>query len=796
MKIIFRLLIGTLLLCPFGISFINSVDQAPELVLKKSTGINSNADSLLSCKPDRNNSVLAYYKSGQNKRIISVTGKIINNNDPEIWKGYEIDRTLPADLIFKNNVVTSVNASGYMLQAGDENPNAYNSNLEGEIITGNKFIWKGTDNSSITHAIFTGYNINAVIKYNYLLNTPMGLIRKANGMTNTSGGIAYNIVNNPLKLAVAVKGMNNVKIYNNTFYSERTTSETWRPLVHIYSNDNPVAPSTGTKIYNNIFYTRHQIHNITVEADCIAGFECDYNVYWCESGEPIFLVAGKEKTFRQWKEMGYDNHSLVLNPNFINNQDLVPSVLLDFGKDLGDNWKTGLAINATWGSKDPETTDQNTKWQVGAYIRKVTAGKTYFVALNGNDNNPGTYSQPFATWQKGFDSALPGDIVYIRGGTYYPTGISGGDAISGVFVSGKSGNPTSPICIWAYPGETPVLDCRKLDQSKTRFGIYLYDADYWHLKGLSVTRADQVLTGNFGANGVRIYNGNNNIIELLKSYANGGSGITIVYASENNLILNCDAFDNYDKYTQGYNGGHADGIEIADIFERNGNERINYIKGCRSWHNSDDGYDFYKCEGILVIDSCWAWNNGYDKGDGSGFKLGTTEGKAEKDFQRILKNCLSSSNSMMGYDQNGSDAKMKFLNCTSYRNGVFGFNFWTHSVQDILRNNISFQDPNNNFQPDQISDHNSWQNKIKVTRNDFLSFDDTELYNIRKNDGSLPEISFLHLDSGSDLIDAGIDVSMPYSGIAPDIGAFETEFTSFKPGFREIIIFIRGLFLL
>lgn len=734
-------------------------------------------------------------ESVSKKKLIKIDGIEITDTLSGNWLGYDVARSLPVYFIFSNNSITSENSSGYMLQAGEESPNSYNNKLDGEIITGNKFVWKGNDRNSITHALFTGYNLNVIIKYNYLLNTPMGVIRKSNGMTNTSGGIAYNIVNNPLKVAVAVKGMNNVNIYNNTFYSERTMSETWRPLVHIYSNDNPAAPSTGAKIFNNIFYTKHQSFNITIENNCLEGFECDYNIYWCEAGSPMFLVGGVEKTFKQWQEMGYDIHSSVLNPHFLNMTSFVPSARLDYGKDLGNDWKTGLSAGAVWGTKDPETTDQNGLWQVGARILKPASGKKYYISTTGNDRNPGTISQPFATWQKGFDTAYPGDTVFIRGGTYFPIGTNGANACSGVLISGKKGNPSNQIYIWAYPGEIPILDCRNISQSGDRFGIYLYNADYWHIKGLSVTRVDQVTTGKSGANGIRINCGNNNKLELVKSYTNGGSGITIVYSSENNYVLNCDTFDNYDPYTPEYQGGHADGIEIADIFERDGNERINYIKGCRSWHNSDDGYDFYKCEGILIIDSCWAWKNGYQKGDGSGFKLGTTTGHPETGYQRTLTNCLSYSNSMMGYDQNGADIKMILHNCTSYKNGVFGFNFWTHNTNDILRNNISFLDPNHNFQSNQISDHNSWQNGIKVRNKDFESFDDTQLDDDRKSDGSLPDITFIHLSSGSDLIDAGVDVSLPFVGSAPDLGSFESPYIKYKPSLKDLLLWLRMIVL-
>lgn len=44
----------------------------------------------------------------------------------------------------------------------------------------------------------------------------------------------------------------------------------------------------------------------------------------------------------------------------------------------------------------------------------------------------------------------------------------------------------------------------------------------------------------------------------------------------------------------------------------------------------------------------------------------------------------------------------------------------------------------------------------------------------RKADGSLPDINFMKLAPGSDLIDAGINVGLPFSGSAPDLGFSES----------------------
>ena len=48
-------------------------------------------------------------------------------------------------------------------------------------------------------------------------------------------------------------------------------------------------------------------------------------------------------------------------------------------------------------------------------------GGVYYVSpdtLIANDNNPGTFDQPWRTWQKAFSEAQPGDTVYFRGGVY------------------------------------------------------------------------------------------------------------------------------------------------------------------------------------------------------------------------------------------------------------------------------------------------------------------------------------------------------------------------------------------
>jgi hypothetical protein len=68
-------------------------------------------------------------------------------------------------------------------------------------------------------------------------------------------------------------------------------------------------------------------------------------------------------------------------------------------------------------------------------------------------------------------------------------------------------------------------------------------------------------------------------------------------------------------------------------------------------------------------------------------------------------------------------------------------------------------------------------NPFVITSADFTSTDDAAAYGPRKSNGELPDIEYMHLADGSDLIDAGVDVGLAYSGDLPDLGCFETGIT-------------------
>lgn len=107
----------------------------------------------------------------------------------------------------------------------------------------------------------------------------------------------------------------------------------------------------------------------------------------------------------------------------------------------------------------------------------VHAATIYYVATNGNDNNPGTLSQPFLTLAKGFGALAPGDMLYIRGGTY---------VMQRVDVT-TSGTATAYKSVQNYPGETVIFDGQNTtDPSINGCSVKFDSVSYWNISGITM----------------------------------------------------------------------------------------------------------------------------------------------------------------------------------------------------------------------------------------------------------------------------------------------------------------------
>jgi uncharacterized repeat protein (TIGR02059 family) len=407
----------------------------------------------------------------------------------------------------------------------------------------------------------------------------------------------------------------------------------------------------------------------------------------------------------------------------------------------------------------------------------VLNAATYYVATNGSNSNPGTITQPFATWNYAMNKLKAGDILYIRGGTYIGMlGKSGANAY-GVNVENVSGTSANHITVSAYNGEVPVLDGSSLNLTTgSNVGIILSNCSYWDFVGLTVTNFTQQSVNAYSCPGW-VESDCSHITHTFCTVHECGDGFTLWGTKDYIYYKNCDSYQNCDHMDDaGGEGGLANGFAGG----LDNGEHVFY-EGCRAWENSDDGWDCFNNSGgsgYIEYINCWAFNNGsYGgvSGDGAGFKLGVTVSSADGGIQRTLENCVSVNNLLFGYDQNdggyGTLIPISIFNCTSSKNKTGGFNFRNGNVSAI-RNCLSFNESPGSFGSNTV-DHNSWQNGLTISSSDFASIDESELSRPRKSDGSLPDINFLHPATGSRLIDAGVDVGIAYSGNGPDIGAFE-----------------------
>jgi parallel beta-helix repeat protein len=111
-------------------------------------------------------------------------------------------------------------------------------------------------------------------------------------------------------------------------------------------------------------------------------------------------------------------------------------------------------------------------------------GQVFYVAPNGNDGNPGTEANPWATINKAAQTLTAGQTVLVKNGTY-----------GGVYVN-RSGAPGKPISFRAFPGAKPKIDITVINSP----GFLLEGASYINIDGFDL---DYKVPGVENANGKR-----------------------------------------------------------------------------------------------------------------------------------------------------------------------------------------------------------------------------------------------------------------------------------------------------
>lgn len=388
---------------------------------------------------------------------------------------------------------------------------------------------------------------------------------------------------------------------------------------------------------------------------------------------------------------------------------------------------------------------------------------TWYVATGGNDSSVGSSAAPFRSWQRAIDRAQPGDTIAIRPGVYAVAGARD----YGVRIL-RSGTRAAPITLRGQGGQ-PILDCGGISYNAS-VNCLLIKASWWRIADLGVRGAKQLRTQTYPS-GVLMQDSSDNVLDNVASYGHQGTGIRVTRQSANNLIHNCDVHHNSDIRHPSGPGHDADGMSLSYL---SANATGNRVVGCRAWSNGDDGIDLWGSEAGVTIENSWSYWNGYvpgtktTAGNGVGFKLGSNSLRP----QHVIVRNLAFENRSTGFADNGASGAMRVTHNTAFNNGSRQFQF-LGSVRHYLRNNVAVPATNQlSSSVDQAM--NSWSIAgVRADSSDFRSVSSAGFGGSTGGSRLTSDLVFLRLASGSDLIDRGTDLGMPFTGAAPDLGAYE-----------------------
>lgn len=511
------------------------------------------------------------------------------------------------------------------------------------------------------------------------------------------------------------------------------------------------------------------------------------------------------------------------------------NVRFRFVGSSSNTYVTKVTIKST--IQEPDT-DDPTYITEGTWVPTKpfpTATNTIYISPDGNDQTgDGTEAKPWFDLQKAINAATPGTHIICRGGTYKQKVQSDGKFTVRIK---NSGTAAAPIIIRCYDGEQPVFDfVDGLTNERVGERGITITGDHWWLFGLHITHAAD--------NGIKL-EGSYNRIERCEFSYNLDSGIQLGFGhkfsdtfpgvSQNdgthcayNDIIDCDSHHNCD-YDANY-GSDADGF-ACKMHNGIGNRFIR----CRSWRNSDDGWDLYETDYDVVLAECWQWSSGVASdhlwvkdyvtksssmsfsGNGNGIKLGGNGTGGSSKGIHYAFNCIAFGNnngsSVKGFDCNSHQGGHVLVGCLAFDNSYdYMFESGGSQANTKYYNNVCLGKQEIDVGSDDYNalaaamQKNGWSNHLTtgVGTDDYLSLEEDDALRPRDIYGGLPR-KFGRLASDSKMIDAG-NVSLdaingvwaqleadfpflhrPVTGAARDLGPYERPGEDILPtGIRNV----------
>lgn len=272
-----------------------------------------------------------------------------------------------------NNKILISTISGAQIIAGLDVTSAGDAQCS-EIEVQKNYI-RGTINPASTcHSILCGYQLNPVLRYNYIDKGKYGFVIEGSADTWTTNGCNYNIIRD-VPLDIVMAGISGAVVSNNTIISSYAISE------GIGLEDGGGA-CDNCVVKNNIIISLATGNNYFIGVTTGTTNLIDYNIYYCPNGTMLFNAGAGVITFAEWQALGYDEHSIVLTEEQFNGlfTDFAGgdyslkagSVAIGAGEDLGEDYDDGLDASTDWGDDDTcpvvVTKQQGVAWDCGAYV--------------------------------------------------------------------------------------------------------------------------------------------------------------------------------------------------------------------------------------------------------------------------------------------------------------------------------------------------------------------------------------------------------------------------------------------